>query len=186
MTETRTTMAMKPRRNILAWAVELPIEVLEEMAVAVCDVRDLERQWLLLASDLEVGNAADAANAVYAEAIRSNARRLCRLVSPGFSRPDVLPRAEDVRNLWDAICRMRAAVGLASPALRPARQPERWWEQGAGDGEGFKFLREVPGRVDRGRFGVITTAWPARWKVDVDRWEFDVADDGTVVKATRK
>jgi hypothetical protein len=162
------------------------MRLLEELASAVADVRDLERQWLLLASDIELGNAADAANIVYAGAIASNSRRLCRLISPGFSKPDVLPRADDIRNLWNSICRVRAAVGLVSPALRPPREPERWWEQGAGDGEGFKFLREVPGRVDRGRFGVITTAWATKWSLATDDWKLEVSDSGELVRATRK
>jgi hypothetical protein len=169
------------------WASGLRLSLLQRVADVYADLRDLEMRHHALAGDHEIGNAELAAGKIYATAIRRLSRRLNALTVPGFSDDRQLPRAEDVGKMLEGICFVRLALGLPVPAIRPAaRDDGRWWEEGAPTGRGFEFLVERPGRVDRTASGGLDTAWPMRWELDVDGWAFDVADDGTVVKATQR
>jgi hypothetical protein len=175
---------MKP--SLAAWARDLSLTHLQEFADLFADVRDLEAQWAELAGDTELADPGTAAQVVYGGAIRRAARRLNTVVAPGFSSRDVLPRAADLARLLESLVLIRAAMGQPTPQVRPPRKPARWWEEPAGDGEGFRFLVEVPGKVDRTQGGGVSMMWPTKWSLATDDWKFEVSDSGEVTRASQK
>jgi hypothetical protein len=175
---------MKP--SLAAWARDLSLTHLQEFADLFADVRDLEAQWAELAGDTELADPGTAAQAVYGDAIRRAARRLNTIVAAGFSSRDVLPRAADLARLLEALVFIRAAMGLATPQVRPLRKPTKWWEEPAGDGEGFRYLVEIPGKVDRTQGGGVGMMWATKWSLATDDWKFEVSGSGELIRATRK
>jgi hypothetical protein len=173
------------RTDLRSWAALLPLSAVHEFAEAVSDAVDLTAQWALLVEDNELQNPGESAATIYGGAARRVSARLNRF-APGISPDRELPPVEILTRLLDSLSRVRAAAGLPTPALRPPRKPERFWEEPAGDGVGFKYLAEVPGRTDRTRFGGVDTRWATKWAVDLGGWKFEVSDSGELTRATRK
>jgi hypothetical protein len=151
---------------------------LEELAKLYADAARLQEVWQALVD--AVDNKADAER-VLDLPTRRVARRICSLIGDDFTEADGF-NAGSVLGVLKGIVGLRNDMGLASPVIPTPRltEEQQWWrqtEEGPASTR-YRFLDAVTENAN----GMHTMKM---FLLDGD-WGFQLADDGSLIKAKRK